>query len=801
MEGPSLERELELFTECLELSPSARQDHLDHACMGNARFRDRVAGLLAAHRRAEGGTLRPLAPFMAGASSPDGDLEEAGDRSGEVVGSYRLLRSLAEGGMGSVWLAERTDGIIDRPIALKLPRGDWQRNGFAARLALEREILASLNHPNIARLYDAGFSSDGQPFLAMEYVEGFRIDEYCRNRELGLKARLALFLQVAKAVSYAHAKLIVHRDIKPANILVTDDGQVRLLDFGIAKMLEAGPARASGLTEAAGRVFTPDYASPEQIAGASITIASDVYSLGVNLYELLTRVRPYRLEGDSGEPLEDAILHADPARPSKVAAEPGIRRALRGDLDVILLKSLEKAPEDRYATVNAFVEDIERFLHDRPVVAQPDRAWYRLRKLVARNRLAASGAAVALVSVLAGSGVAIWQARVAQHEKGKSEAVREHLTSILRDASAYRSPARAVTVLDLLHRAKEQLDGSRGGGPELRVEMLSILGSSLLNQQDTAGAESALQEAVELGARELGLEHPLTIRARVHLLPVHRFRGQTTTLREKLGSLLPTLRADPRVFAEELAIALKNKAHLEIDEGRYEDAEATALEGRDVAFERLGRKHPEAVAAALMFALASQHSQEAEVGLKRSEEAYRLAEEVYSGNQMHPRILEAEFVYGRSLCDAGQVARGIGQIRRAVNGAREIFGSTSRMVGFFSQDLARCQLKMGEIDEALESSRNSLAIVEQHSEESSLRHASALQVRGEALLAARRSGEAAWHLERAADVLGRQLGPSHALARAARAKLALAWTYQGAAEKTRQELGDLLEEGRGPGAR
>ena len=250
------------------------------------------------------------------------DAPSVGDQPGDTIGSYRLLRELGSGGMGVVWLAERSDGLVKRPVALKLPHQVWQRAGLAERMAREREILATLTHPNIARLYDAGLTAGHRPFLAIEYVEGHPIDTYCRDHRLDAGARVRLFVQVANAVAYAHAKLVVHRDLKPANILVDADGQVRLLDFGIAKLLDQHQARETALTELSGRPLTLDYASPEQIRGEPLTIGSDVYSLGVVLYELLSGARPYKLKRDSRGALEDAILEADPPLPSAVA-EPG----------------------------------------------------------------------------------------------------------------------------------------------------------------------------------------------------------------------------------------------------------------------------------------------------------------------------------------------------------------------------------------------------------------------------------------------------------------------------------------------
>jgi eukaryotic-like serine/threonine-protein kinase len=340
---------------------------------------------------------------------------------GEAVGPYWLERELGRGGMGTVWLAERLDRTLKRKVALKLPHQGVAREQLAQRLARERDILSSLEHPNIARLYDAGVSEDGQPFLALEYVEGLPIDSYAHEHTLELRQRLGLFLQVARAVAYAHARLVLHRDLKPPNILVTLDGQVRLLDFGVAKLLQDGAARETELTQLGGRALTPDYASPEQIRGESLTTASDIYSLGVVLYELVCERRPYKLTRSSMGALEEAILAADPIRPSR-AAQPRFARALAGDVDTIILKMLEKDPAARYATVNAVIDDIERYLGGQPVLARPDSAWYRARKFIRRHRVLVSAGAAVVTAIVVGAAAALWEARVARLEAARAEA-------------------------------------------------------------------------------------------------------------------------------------------------------------------------------------------------------------------------------------------------------------------------------------------------------------------------------------------------------------------------------------------
>ena len=348
--------------------------------------------------------------------------QRSGLQTGSRVGIYVLVREIGEGGMATVWLARRTDELIQRPVALKLPHLHLQNARFAERFARERDILANLTHPHIAHLYDAGISPEGQPFLAMEFVSGEPLTDYCTKQTLGLDERLQLFLQVLSAVEYAHTQGVIHRDLKPSNILVRKGGQVVLLDFGIAKLIVDGQAGQTELTLHGGVALTPHYASPEQIKGEALGPATDVYSLGVLLYELLSGQRPYELTGSTRGALEQAILFTEPRRPSEVVTQrtrtgdtstsPETPRSrLRGDLDTIVLKALKKSPTDRYATADAFAEDLRRYLRGDAVSARPDTITYRLRKLAFRHRSALKGAALAAFAVTTFAIIATFNAK------------------------------------------------------------------------------------------------------------------------------------------------------------------------------------------------------------------------------------------------------------------------------------------------------------------------------------------------------------------------------------------------------
>ncbi|NRF70053.1 serine/threonine protein kinase [Aquincola sp. S2] len=498
-----------LLDEALSLPAQDRVAWLAGLPATEHRFAPRLRALLSHAQRADAGELLHTLPkietgVFAGRSPA---YDEAPAEPGRFVGPYRLLRELGEGGMASVWLAERSDLLQGRQVALKLPRASWRHAAWAERLAREREILATLEHPNIARLYDAGIATDGQPYLALEFVEGDRIDEHCRSRKLDVRPRLRLFLQVARAVAHAHAKLVVHRDLKPSNILVTSDGQVRLLDFGIAKLLDQGVAKETQLTLEHGRALTPDYAAPEQIRGEPIGTAADIYSLGVLLYELLAGERPYRLRRGTRAELEESILLAEPQRPSDAAQDRKLARLLRGDLDTIVLKTLKKAPAERYATVDALAADIERHLADQPVQARPDSRSYRLRKLIARNKLESAAAAGTLVAVLSGTGVALWQASEAarqrdaalQHQQ-RAEAFSEFMYTLLDDVGSSDQP---LTMPALLDRGTAMLERQRTSDPALTAYLQYEISRKYTMVNQTHRVLSLLQRSAD-GARAAG---------------------------------------------------------------------------------------------------------------------------------------------------------------------------------------------------------------------------------------------------------------------------------------------------------
>jgi len=488
----------QLLDEVILVDPMQRAAHLDHSCGRDSELRNEVESLLASHEQAGTAFLKNPALELKppSLSSPS--------RSGRRIGVYQIIDEIGHGGMGEVYRAVRADGQYTKEVAIKLVRGGLDSGLVRDRFRNERQILASLDHPNIARLLDGGTTDDGVPYLVMELIDGERIDLYCDVRKLSTTERLQLFRQVCGAVHFAHQRLVIHRDIKPSNILVTKDGVPKLLDFGIAKLLDPGSDAQSTL----GQAMTPDYASPEQIRGESITTSTDVYSLGVVLYVLLTGRSPYPGETRSPLQLARAVCETDPSRPSTAVLKPPaisggneneaeqptpeqmsssregspakLRRRLVGDLDNIVLKALRKEQQRRYASAEQFAEDIRRHLDGRPVTATPDSFLYRTRKFVRRNKIVVTAATVIALAILGGVLATIREARIAGMQRARAEKrfndVRQLSDSLIFDVHDAiqnlpgATPARKL----LLDRALDYLDGvskDAAGDPDLEREL------------------------------------------------------------------------------------------------------------------------------------------------------------------------------------------------------------------------------------------------------------------------------------------------------------------------------------------
>jgi tetratricopeptide (TPR) repeat protein len=524
------QRAAEIVKSALGLPLDDRSAFLDQVCNGDAHLRNEVDSFLQFQSEAsqfiEQGALRLAAQAL---------VREPPLPSPQQIDGYQILSRIGVGGMGEVYLAEETK--LRRKVALKLVRAGMDTAEIVARFRHEEQILASLNHPNIAQLFGAGVAVGDIPFFAMEHVAGTRIDEYCSAHELSAPARLQLFQKVCAAVHYAHQRLVIHRDLKPSNILVTSDGEPKLLDFGIAKLVEGQDAFTQMQTLPG--AMTPDYASPEQIRGDAVTTSSDVYSLGVLLYEILTGQRPYRLKTRSAAEIAHAITDQEPERPSTVVARAessafDIRHSSfpKGDLDNIVLMALRKEPKRRYESAAAFSADIGRYLEGRPVSARKDTVTYRATRFVQRNRLGVAAAAVVFLSLVAGIVATAWQARrateqakVAAHERDRARveaAKAERINAFLQNVLGFsdttwhsRTPDRKrdATIADALDEASRRAEAELADQPEVLASVRFTIGRAytMLNRLDTA--EPHLRAALDIRRTILGPEHQDTAQA------------------------------------------------------------------------------------------------------------------------------------------------------------------------------------------------------------------------------------------------------------------------------------------------
>lgn len=529
----------EILEKAISMSEAERERYVDSACGADHELRTEVLSLLMSHQQAGSQFLN--SPIAAPAPEPS--------RVGRRIGPYLVQELIAHGGMGEVFAAVRADGQYEKRVAIKLVRSGFDSGLIVDRFRTERQILASLVHPNIAQLLDGGTTEDGIPYLVLEFVEGLPIDEHCESRKLPIEERLQLFREVCSAVQYAHQRLVIHRDLKPGNILVTTDGIAKLLDFGIAKLLSPSASTEATLIGA----MTPEYASPEQVSGEPITTATDIYSLGVVLYRLLTGRSPYRVKTGSSSELARAIVEAVPERPSTAArlhaanesASSGTRRVncrrLSGDLDNIVLKALRKEPARRYLSVEQFSEDIRRHLMSLPVIAVPDSFSYRAKKFVQRHRMSVAAALLAFGAIVSASAISVRQAQIARQQKQRAEKrfndvrrLADSLVFEIHDSIASlpgATPARKL----LLDRAVQYLDNlsqDTAGDVDLQRELAwgyqrlsTVQGDTTQsNLGEVSAAETSQKKAMAL-FEAVAKANPANVQDQLNLAMAYRTRA------------------------------------------------------------------------------------------------------------------------------------------------------------------------------------------------------------------------------------------------------------------------------------
>ena len=767
-----------ILDDVLELDPVARGLALDRACAGDARLRAQIESLVEADASAEVFLDSPAVDYAAGLAQavpedgePLDDTER--DRPGDRVGPYRIIKEIGRGGMGRVFLADRADGQFDQQVALKLVGGGPRGGEILQRFLRERQILARLQHPNIARLLDGGVTADGRPYFAMEYVSGEPITAYCDTRKLDVDSRLDLFIAVCDAVQYAHQSLVVHRDLKPSNTLVTTGGQVKLLDFGIAKVLREEESDFDAtLTRFGSGPMTPEYAAPEQVRGEPVTTATDVYALGALAYELLTGRGPHRLARRSAAELERVITERDVERPSTSLARgsstsvdappeaiarargtelPHLRRQLRGDLDTIVLQALQKEPVRRYQTAGALAEDVRKYRRRLPIAARPDSVRYRTGKFIRRHAIGVVATVLVLASLVAGLIGTTWQAGVASTQAAKATEVSRFLGSLFEVADPGRTNASEITARELLDRGADRIETELADQPEVQTEMMlllgriyrqlgvldradSLLGRSLSLRRSRSGrddeqvantmaelarvwqdagrpkdAERLQRETLALRRTLLGREHPDVGRTLRDLALVVSSQGE---YREAEALQREALTLHERQFGAEnadVADDLEGLQSILRASGQLEPATAAARRVLEIRLKVLGSDHLDTATAMNNLALILYDKWD----LVEAERLYRevLAFDLRRVGQVHPYTATVTNNLAFVLRDRGQYDEAERLYRSALDLDRRLFGPEHPYTAAVLGNLAVVLMAKGSYDEAERLFRESLAMI------------------------------------------------------------------------------------------
>jgi eukaryotic-like serine/threonine-protein kinase len=767
----------EILDGALELEGEARRAYIDAACVGDERLRAAVESLLEADAHATGGSLDRGADDLLGRP--------------ERIGPYRVLRELGRGGMGAVYLAERVDGQFEQTVALKLVKRGMDTDEVLRRFVAERQILARLEHPNIARLLDGGVTPDGRPFFAMEYVDGALITAYCEQQNLSLDRRIDLFEETCSAVAYAQRNLVVHRDLKPSNVLVDESGRVKLLDFGIAKLLTRDNAAGSATLTGRGITpMTPMYAAPEQVRADPVTTATDVYSLGVLLYELAAGQRPYRLADTSDFSIQRAILESDP--------EPLPRRVPR-DLAAVIYKALRKLPGDRYASADALLEDVRRFRAALPVNAQRPSRLYRARKFVARHKAGVVSAALIVVALVGGVVATSHQARVARREAAAASAVKDFLVSIFEASDPEQSKGQTISARELLDKGAERVTRELSGQPEVQADLSSAIGRIYLGLGDFDKAEDLARTALAIRRREHSQDDERVAESLIDLGNALYFRAAHDSSRAAYEEALRILGAhegssDPRTALPHLHLGWVDYVTDDLESAERHFREALRFETEKPASTsstRAAALMPRVILESLngLAIVVEERGQPAE-----AESLYQRA--LAYQERAFPEALgeRAKILNNLALrrVDQDRYAEAESLMHDAIAAQRKLFGGDHPDVAMTYISLTRVLASAGKLAEAESASTHALALTRQFFGDDNPRTATAASDR--AIIHVQR-GEysAARALLRDTDrVYTASLGPDHTATLAMRTRLAVAERECGNLEASRTQLEGVL---------
>ncbi len=782
-----------ILDEALAVSGPERAALIGRACGSDDELRARVTRMLAAATSDAFET--PAAEFAADLID-DSVHGEAPDMEGRRIGAYRIERVLGVGGMGVVYLARRDDGHFEQSVALKLVRAANNDPIAMQRFADERQILADLDHPNLARLLDGGVTGDGSPYIAMEYVDGVPITEYCDAHDFGVDERLAIFEKVCNVVDHAHRNLIIHRDLKPTNIFVTKDGTVKLLDFGIAKLLDPARTFDKALTAADSSPLTPEYSSPEQLRAQPVTIASDIYSLGVLLYTLLARRQPYSLVGLSAAERERVVCDNVPVTPSDAVSHAPLRKRLRGDLDSIVMMALRKEPERRYATARELAADIGRYRTNRPVAARPDSVGYRMSRFFRRNRASVVAAGLVVSALVAGLGIASWQAHVAARERDqakaeaeKRQAVSDALLDIIALADPGDSPVDVAAGKQVLDYAVNRVDAQFASQPDLLSKVLIGIGAGYGHMGEWASAQDLLKRAVVLtretfGARSLEEAEALEALGNSYI-HTNDFPRADSLLHECINIRLEHYDENDSILVSDYS----GLATIAARQERFEDAERYHQKTVDMRIAEVGPEH-------VYTAICYNNLATAQSALGKMEEAeanYRHSLEIWEKQKTrNPDLAEGYHNFAIFLQSQGRARESADFNRKALDVYRELGLKGSRYANFLNT-LANGLNDTGDFAEAERIVRESMEMNIANLGENNMQVAANHLTLSRALVGLGRYDEALDHARTGYRVFESILGKDHRYTVAAQAYVGDAEWRSGRVESGRATLEVALE--------
>lgn len=689
-----------IFIECADLPDDERSRLLEQRCGDDGTLKRLVLDLF------RGDTSEDKVRDLVSAAAGDLNESEVDPWIDTTVGAYTVEKRIAEGGMGIVFLARRSDQQFEHQVAIKLLPARFATDAMRRRFRGERQILASLQHPNIAMLLDGGETDDGVPYLVMEYVPGLPIDEFCRQHDYSLKQRMALFTDVCSAVHFAHTNLVVHRDIKPSNVLITNDGTVKLLDFGIAKLLDAaGSLDDPALTRDGSRLYTPRHASPEQIRGEAITTATDVYALGLMLYELLTGTYPYDIVSSASAREIETIIAAESPPPPSGRAEAGVAKYIRGDLDTIVLKCLRKRPEARYQSVAGLADELRRVLENRPILARPPTAAYLLARYWRRNRIAATGIVATVTALVIGiiaTTVGFIQAREAERqamiEARNAEAISGFLVSLLNESDPNISVGKERSVRELLDSSRDRVEQELSDSPLIQARVFATLSTVYKGLADYAEAEAMQSRAVALAEEYAASDLVLHAQLRNDLGDIYRIRAKHQEAATMIAAALAAFESSGTPINAQWADALSNLG-LVLDDMDERDLGQTRLEASLHMRQQLFDV-PHADIALSLHNLAWHFSRSDDLALAQqyASEAVAMREAVYG--EVHPRVASSSSLLARIYQARGDLDAAERMARKSVAIALQIFDGGHPDLSYPMYELASVLHEKGVLREA-----------------------------------------------------------------------------------------------------